>query len=145
MCGYGAGVERIKRWVSQLFNRLQNFTGSAKLHLFLPIFVNSSVTDSSVNEPAKISGLKLPSRALLFLFRRAFFNNPTRLGYCRIPSHSGNQEKHLPFHMGRYVSPALFVALYSLVGYPQQLGYLALCFIYSFAEAFKLFTIHGNL
>ena len=115
--------------ISQLFNRLQNLTRPAYLHLFLPIFVNSAVTNSSVNKPTKFSGFKFPCRALFFLLGRAFFYNPTRLAYFRFPSHIGNQEKHLSLHMGRYISPALFIAVYGLDGCPEQLGHLLLCLV----------------
>ena len=52
------------------------FAGLAYLHFFLPVFLNLSVTNRAVNEPAQLTGAELPGRAFDFKFRAAFFNLP---------------------------------------------------------------------
>ena len=107
----------------------KNVTRPAYLHLFIPIFINSAVTNSSANKPTKFSGIKFPSRALFFLLWRAFFYGPAGLEFFGAPFHIGDQEQHLSLSMGRYESPVLFVAVYGLDGYTQQLSHLFLRFV----------------
>lgn len=50
-----------------LKNALENLTGAANFHFFIPGAVNVAVAYGSVDKPAKISAFKFPGRALLFL------------------------------------------------------------------------------
>ena len=90
------------------------FTRTANLHLLFPVLAYRALTNGSVDKPAEISGLKFPGRTLFPLVARTFFYNPARLFEFIVFPHPGDQEKHLPLHIGRHRPPALFVAANSL-------------------------------
>ena len=56
-----------------LKSTFENITGPADFHFFVPGAVNFTVTYGAIDKPAKISTLKFPGRALLFLFGGAVF------------------------------------------------------------------------
>ena len=99
-------------------DRRQNLARPAYLHLFFPFFMCCSAADGSVNEPAKLSCLKLPRRTFFFLFWGTFFDRPTRFLRFDDAPFSGQKKKHLPFHMRRHGSPALLIAVYGFDRYP---------------------------
>ena len=120
------------------------FTRTANLHLLYPVLAYRALTNGSVYKPAEISSLKFPGRTLSPLVARTFFNNPARLFEFVVLPPPGDQEKHLPLHMGRHGSPALFVALDCLNGGSEQLGYLPLGLVHCIAVMDEFFTIHGQ-
>ncbi len=121
------------------------FTSPANLHLLFPVLAYRALTNGSVDKPAEISGLKFPGRTLFPSVARTFFYNPARLFEFIVLPHPGDQEKHLPLHVGRHRSPALFVALNRLKGGSEQYGHLLLCLVQFLAEVDELFAVHGKL
>ncbi len=120
------------------------FTRPANLHFFLPISLCTSLTDSSVYKPAKISGLKFPGRTFFLLLGGTFFYYPARFVAFTIFIHPGDKEVHLPLHIGWYGSPCLFVAVDGLYRGSEQLGHLLLGFVEAFSEMNELFAVHGG-
>jgi len=121
------------------------FTSPANLHLLFPVLAYSALTNGSVDKPAEISGLKFPGRTLFPSVARTFFYNPARLFEFIVFPHPGDQEKHLPLHVGRHRSPALFVAVDSLNGGSEQLGHLPLGLVQCLSVMDEFFTVHGKL
>ncbi len=119
------------------------FTRTANLHLLFPVLAYRALTNGAVDKPAEISGLKFPGRTTFPLVARTFFNNPARLFGFIVLAHHGDQEKHLPFHMGRHRPPSLLVALDSLAGGSEQLGHLSLGLVQRISVMAKFFTVHG--
>jgi hypothetical protein len=67
----------MKRMTSVRSNDLpQDLARPADFHFFFPFFMRLATANGSVNEPAKLSGLKLPRRTFFFLFYRTFFDRP---------------------------------------------------------------------
>lgn len=54
----------------------------------------------------------------------------------------GDQKKYLPFHMGRYGSPALLIAVDRLNRRSQKLGHLPLGLFQFFPEMFEFRAVH---
>ena len=92
------------------------FTGTTDLHLLLPVLLGLALADSTVDEPAKLAGLKLPGRAMFAALGRAFFDGPAGFEVFLVNSGPGKKEEYLTFNMGRYFSPALLVTMDSFYG-----------------------------
>ncbi len=120
------------------------FTRQANLHLFFPVLAYRAFTNGSVDKPAEIAGLKFPGWTLFPLVARAFFYNPARLFEFIVLPHHGDQKKHLPLHIGRHRSPALFVAVDSLNGGSEQLGHLLLGLVQCLSVMDEFFAVHGQ-
>jgi len=54
----------------------------------------------------------------------------------------GDQKKYLPFHMGRYGSPALLIAMDRLDRCSQKLGHLPLGLFQFIPEMFEFRAVH---
>jgi hypothetical protein len=76
------------------------FTGPAYFHFFFPVFLGLALADRAVDQPAEPAGIVFIGRTFLALFGRAFFYDPAGFAQFAFASFSGQQEKHLPFHMG---------------------------------------------
>lgn len=122
----------------------KNLTRPTTLHLFFPVLANTTTANCSVNKPTEVTFLKFPSRAMSLDLRRTFFYNPTWFSVFAVLFHPGNQKKHLPLYVDRYVSPTLLITVYRLYRRSEQLGHLALCPVHSLAESFKFFNFHGK-
>ena len=129
----------------RLHQGYQDLTCSANLHFFLPIFLNRTFTNCSINKPAELSSLELPCRALFFDLRGAILYDPARLLAFFDPPHSGDQEKNLPFYIGRHRSPPLLIAGHSLNRRSEQLGHLLLRLVQFFTDVLEFFIIQGCL
>ena len=57
---------------------LQDFTLLADIYLVLPGLADLAFTDGPVDEPAELTGLELPGRAVFLAFRWAFLQRPAR-------------------------------------------------------------------
>ena len=130
------------RNVLNLQHCLKNITRPARCHLFLPGFMNGAFTNGTIDKPAERTGLKFPGRALGLSIRGTFFNYPAWFQAFPVFLYSGNQEKHLALHMGRYGSPALFITVYSLNGRSQKLGHLKLGLTKYLTVLLKFFAFH---
>lgn len=116
----------------------------ASLHFFFPRFMNMAIADGPADKPAKIAGLEFPGRALFFLLGRTCFSIPARPPFTDVFLQSGNQKENLSFHMGRYGSPPLFIAVNGLDGNAKKLRHLPLCFSQLISELLKFFAGHGK-
>ena len=105
----------------------QDLAGHAIFSLFAPSLVDIAIAESPPQKPAQVSGIELPCRALLLEFSWAFLDNPTGF-FPFIGCASLEQEKNLTFYLGRDFSQTLFVAVYGLDGFSQQLCHLFLGF-----------------
>jgi hypothetical protein len=106
--------------------------------------MHGSITNGSVDQPAKIARPKLPGRAFNFLSCRASFDFPARLGAFSFCYQPGYQKKDLPLYVSGYGSPALFVTVDCLQRGPEQFGHLLLGLIQSLAEFFKFVFVHNK-
>jgi len=129
--------------VSYLKQGTQNLTRSADFHLFLPVGLDFSFTDRSIDEPTERSGFELPGWALLLVVRRTFLDHPAWLFPILVLPRPGEQEKEMSFHMARDVSPTLLVTVYGLDRRSKQLGHLCLGLVQFFANGNEFFAIHG--
>jgi hypothetical protein len=120
----------------------QNLTRSADFHLFLPIGLDFSFADRSIDEPTERSCFKFPGWALLFVFRGAFLDHPAWLFIVHVLSIPGEQKEEMPFHMARDVPPSLLVAVNCLNRGSEQLSHLHLGLAQFFANGNKFFAIH---
>ena len=100
------------------------------------------MTYRPVDEPAEVTTLKLPRRALLPGFYWALFNVPTGLMRTFSGGFLCQEKQHLPFDMDRNLSPALLKALYGLEGRTKQLGHLALSLSKSASDIRELRSVH---
>ncbi len=110
----------------RLQERDQNLTLSTNFHLFVPILLNFPFTYGAVNKPTKLSSSELPGRTFFFDLRRTSLHHPARLLGFIIPPHPEDQKKDLPFHMDRYLSPPLLVAMDGLNRCAKNFGHLLL-------------------
>jgi hypothetical protein len=132
------------RGVSYLKQGTQDLTRSADFHLFLPVGLDFSFTDGSIDEPTELSGFKLPRWAFLFVFRGTFLDHPARLFPILALSCPGEQEKEVPFHMTRDISPTLLVTVYGLDRRSKQLGHLHLGLAQFLTNGNEFFAVHGS-
>ena len=105
----------------------QDLAGHAIFSLFAPSLVDIAIAESPTQKPAQVSGIELPRRTLLLEFGWAFLYYPTGF-FPFIGCASLEQEKNLTFYLGGDFSQTLFVAVYGLDGFSQQLGHLFLGF-----------------
>jgi hypothetical protein len=94
---------------------LQNFTGTAFLHLFFQRATIRAITASTADKPAQVAALEFPGRALIFQVAILFF--PAGNGCLVFSFMVAKKKKDLPFYVTRNISPTLFVAVHSLQGY----------------------------
>ena len=87
-------------------------TRTAYFHFFFPVLLCYALTDRAINQPTEASRIIFIGRTLLTPAGRAFFYRPAGFAQLALSSFPGQQEEHLSFHMGRYRSPALFIAVY---------------------------------
>ena len=120
------------------------FARFANLHLLFPIPLHCPFTEGSVNEPAKITGFKFPGWTPLLLVGGALLDHPAWFAVLAILIHQRDQEIHLPFHCGWYVTPGLLVAVDGLYGDPEQLSHLLLGPAQFFAEMDEFLAVHGG-
>jgi hypothetical protein len=132
------------RGVAYLKQGTQDLTRSADFHFFLPIGLDFSFTDRSIDEPTELSGFKLPGWAFLFVFRGTFPDHPAWLFPILVLSCPGEQKKEMPFHMTRDVSPTLLVTVYGLDRCSKQLGHLHLGLVQFLANGDEFFAIHSD-
>jgi hypothetical protein len=121
----------------------EHFTGAAKLHFFFPGIAYGSVADGSVDEPAQITGGKLPGRTPLPLGGGAGLSGPARSYAIVAAQFSGEQKIELALNMHRDGTPALLVAMDGLDRRPQKLSHLFLGFVQFPAKYAEFFGLHG--
>lgn len=94
----------------------QHLAFSADSHLFLPVFVDLTLADRAIDEPAKRAGAEFIGWTLMFAFLRAMTHGPAVFDRGVAFPLSGEQEIDLAFNVRRDRSPTLFVAVYRLDG-----------------------------
>jgi hypothetical protein len=100
----------------------------ANLHLLVPT-LHLPLAQSAVDEPAKVSHSKLPSRAILPEGKSAPPDNPAGADLSADPVLHRQKKKDLAFDVGRYFPPTLFETLHSPERSPQDLGHFLLSFL----------------
>ena len=128
----------------RLFQKVfQDFTGTAFLHLFRKRASLGAVTAGSADEPAQMSALKLPGRALLL--HPAVFSFPAWDSALNFTFAITEKEEDLTFNMGRNRSPPLFIAVNGLECDSEQFRHLFLCFSKLFPGSCKFLGIQLDL
>jgi hypothetical protein len=107
--------------------------------------LDPAIAYRTVNKPAKFAGLELPGRTHFSSLHRAIFHDPARFFAFEFSLKSGDQKKHLPFHVGRYRAPPLLVAVHSLKRSAQKLGDLLLSFSEFVAQLFEFVAVHDEI
>jgi hypothetical protein len=103
----------------------KDFAFSASFDFSRPSPIHLPLTTGTRDEPAEMPDLKFPRRAFLPVLQAAVLNLPAGAEVFH-PFFHGQQEKHLPFHMGRYPAPPLLETLNRPEGNAQELGQLFL-------------------
>jgi hypothetical protein len=101
---------------------------SAYVHLLIPAFLHLAPADGPVNEPAQMSCVKFPRRALLSRFFGAAPYAPTGTGLFVLRRLQNHEKQYLTFRGYRNVAPSLLEALYGFGRGAQELGHLSLGF-----------------
>lgn len=117
----------------------------ANFHLFAPAILNLPPADGPVDEPAEMSRVEFPRRAVLTGLRRATSNLPAGAHFFIGPLFKGPQKEHLPLDVHRDSSPPLFEALNAPERRSQELRHFFLSFLKFLAERLELFGVHGFL
>jgi hypothetical protein len=81
----------------------------------MPALLRLALANCSINEPAKVSNLKLPCRASLLSLLRALSYHPARPVLLMRIFLENQKEKDLTFNMDWDLPPPLFKALYGLI------------------------------
>jgi hypothetical protein len=97
-------------------------------HFFLPRRLQLSLTNRAIDEPAEVSELEFPGRAVFPGISRAVLNGPASPVFVVLPQLPAKKKQGLSFYMRGNSSPALLKALYGFDGGSQQVGHLALSF-----------------
>ena len=96
-----------------LFQKIFNdHTGTAFFTLFFECTTLGAFAHGATNEPAHMSGLKLPGRTLLF--HPTLDNIPAHLSVYETPSLIAEEIPQLAFDIRRNISGALLIRLYRL-------------------------------
>jgi hypothetical protein len=101
---------------------------AAYLHFFLPRWLQLSLTNGAVDEPAEVPELEFPGRAVFPRISRAVLNGPASPVFLVLPQLPAEKKQDLSFYMRGNSSPALLKALYGFDRGSQQVGHLALGF-----------------
>lgn len=118
----GLGCEQ----AGQLEKRRQDLTLTADAHFVLPAALCLTFADGTVDEPAKLSSLKLPGWTFFAAADRTFFYYPAWFWFFLFDTDSGQEKEYLPFHMGGNRAPALFIAVYGFNRNANQFSQLLL-------------------
>ena len=84
---------------------LEHITGAAQLHLLLPGSVDGSIANGAVDEPAQVTGGKLPGRALLAPFLGTEARVPAWLDAVAAAQFAGEQKIELALDMDGSSAP----------------------------------------
>jgi hypothetical protein len=117
----------------------------ANFHLFAPAILNLPPADGPVDEPAEMSRVEFPRRAVLTGLRRATSNLPAGAHFFIGPLFKGPQKEHLPLDVHRDSSPPLFEALNAPERRSQELRDFLLSFFKFLTKRLEFFGVHGFL
>ncbi len=123
-------------------HRLVNFAVSAYFHLLFPASLGRAPADRSVDEPAKVSGIELPCRAILPVLRWTAARQPAGLGLLGGAALECQKKQDLALDIHRNVPPALLEALNGLGRNTQNLCHLVLSFSEMPTDCRKLESHH---
>jgi hypothetical protein len=118
---------------------------AAYLHLILPALLRGAFTDGPVDEPAQMSCLQLPCRALQPDLLGASLPDPTWSGSIGLKGFERHKKEHLALDMHRDAPPSLLQALYGFWRRTQYLGHLLLRFSEKMTDLGKLCLVHAAL
>lgn len=133
------------RSIPQIQHRLVNFAVSAYFHLLFPVSLDRALADRSVDEPAKVSGIKLPCGAILPVLRGTTARQPAGLALPGSTAFQCQNKKDLALDIYRNVPPALFETLNGFRRNAQDLRHLALRFFQMPANCRELDSFHFRL
>jgi len=116
----------------------------AHCYFLMPVFLGGPLADSPGDEPAKGPRAKLPCGATVSLLGGASLDLPARVGFLRCVPPPEVEKEHLPFHMGRDGSPALFVTVHGLEGGAEKCGNLFLGLVQGLAQVGKFPVVQNT-
>jgi len=109
--------------------RCQHLAGSTTLHFLAPIFVNASFANSTIDKPAKVTGIEFPGRTMGTPLRSTTHYFPAWLLPSGLSPQTRDKKIHLPLNMVWNGAPSLLVAVNGLDRGSQQLCHFFLSFI----------------
>lgn len=104
--------------------------------------MNSTLTNSAVNEPAEVSHLELPCRTLGLQLKGALLLDPAGLLIFRASIDPGEQEIDLPLRMNRDGPPSLLVTMNGLNRSSKQLRHLLLRLVQPLSDGHEFLAVH---
>jgi len=122
-----------------------NFALSTYFHLLLPASLGRALADRSVDEPAKVSGMKLPCRAILPVLRWTTARQPAGLGLLGSAAFQSQNKEGLALDMRRNVPPAQFETLNGLRRNARDLCHLVLRLLQMPTNCRELDSLHFRL
>lgn len=117
----------------------------ANLHFLVPAILNLPPADGPVDEPAEVSRLEFPRRAVLTGLRGATPNLPAGAHVFIGLFFKGPQKEQLPLDVHRDFAPPLFEALNAPERRSQELRHFFLSFLKFLAKRLEFFGVHGFL
>jgi hypothetical protein len=121
----------------------KDFASFTSFYFSRPGSINFPLTTGTGDKPAEVPDLKFPGRAFLPVLQATALNLPARAEVLH-PFFHGQQEEHLPFHMGRHPAPPLVETLDRPEGNSQELGHLLLGFLQAPTKNRKFSGVHGS-
>ncbi len=118
---------------------------STYFHLLLPASLGRAFADSSIDEPAKVSGIELPCGAILPVLRGTTAPQPAGLVLPGSTVFQCQNEEDLAFDRHRNPPPALFETLNGFGRNAQDLCHLTLRFLQMPSNFRELFSLHLRL
>jgi hypothetical protein len=128
--------------IPQIQHRLVNFAVSTYFHLLFPAFLGCALADRSIDEPAKVPGIKLPCGAILPVRGGTTASQPTGLGLLGSAAFQGQNKQDLALNMHGDVPPALFETLNGFRRNAQDLCHLVLRFLQVPTNCRELDSLH---
>ena len=122
-----------------------DFALSTYFHLLFPASLGCALADRSIDEPAKISSIKLPCGAILPVLCGTSARQPAGLDLLRSAAFQCQNKEDLAFDMHRNVPPALFETLNGFRRNAQDLCHLALRFLQMPTNCRELDSLHFRL
>jgi hypothetical protein len=133
---------RGKRPVLSLQGRLEDLARFADFDLLRPVFMNSTLANGTVNEPAQVAHLELPCRALTLQLKGALFFDPTGFLIFKASIDPGEQKIEMPLRVNRDGPPSLLVTMNGLNRSPEQLRHLLLRLVQPLSDGHEFLAIH---
>jgi hypothetical protein len=122
-----------------------DFDLAAHFHFLLPASLGRTLADCSIDEPAQMSGIKLPCGAVLSFIRGAIMRQPARLDLFGSVAFQSKNKEDLTLDMHKDFPPALFKALNGFCRNAHNLCHLVLRLPQIRASFCKLSLLHVGM